>query len=288
MSRIAYVNGRYVSHGQARVHIDDRGYQFGDGIYEVCAVRAGIMIDDGPHLDRLERSLREMRMAMPMSREALKIVMRETVRRNLVNDGIVYLQLTRGVAPRDHAFPKAPETQVVVTARNAKPHPAAYSEDGVKAVVVPDIRWGRCDIKTISLLPNCIAKQTAKENGAYEAILVDEKGVVTEGSSSNAWIVTGDGKLVTRPASNEILNGITRLAIIELARQEGIAFEERAFTLEEMRRAREAFVTSASSFAMPVTQLDDAPIANGKPGTIALKLRAAYFRHMAAQAGTAA
>ncbi|MBI3505806.1 MAG: D-amino-acid transaminase [Proteobacteria bacterium] len=288
MSRIAYVNGRYVPHALAQVHIDDRGYQFGDGIYEVCAVRGGAMVDDGPHLDRLDRSLREMRMTAPMSRAALKIVMRETIRRNLVKDGIVYLQMTRGVAPRDHAFPKAPETQVVVTARNAKPHPAAYVEDGVKAVTAPDIRWARRDIKTISLLPNCMAKQVAKENGAYEAILVDANGVVTEGSSSNAWIVTSDGKLVTRPASNEILNGITRLAIIEIARREGIPFEERAFTLEELRRAREAFVTSASSFAMPITQIDDAPVANGKPGTIALKVRAAYMQHMAAQAGSAA
>ncbi len=288
MSRIAYVNGRYVPHGQARVHIDDRGYQFADGIYEVCAVRSGAMIDTGPHLDRLERSLREMRMAPPMSRAALLVVMAETVRRNLVRDGIVYVQMTRGVAPRDHAFPKAVETQVVVTARNAKPHPPSAVEDGVKAVTMPDIRWGRCDIKTIALLPNCIAKQAAKEQGAYEAILVDDKGVVTEGSSSNAWIVTADGKLVTRAPTNEILNGITRLAIIEIAKREGIPFEERAFTLDEMRRAREAFVTSASSFAMPVTQLDDAPIANGKPGTIALRLREAYFRHMAAQAGNAA
>jgi len=288
LSRIAYVNGHYVPHARAQVHIDDRGYQFGDGIYEVCAVRGGAMIDDGPHLDRLERSLREMRMEMPMSRAALKVVMSETIRRNLVNDGIVYLQMTRGVAPRDHAFPKAPVTQVVVTARNSKPHPAAAIEDGVKAVTVADIRWARRDIKTISLLPNCIAKQTAKENGAYEAILFDANGVVTEGSSSNAWIVTADGKLVTRPASNEILNGITRLAIIELARKEGVPFEERAFTLEEMRRAREAFVTSASSFAMPITQIDDAPVANGKPGTISLKIRQAYMDHMAAQAGSAA
>ncbi len=288
MSRIAYVNGRYVPHKHAQVHIDDRGYQFGDGIYEVCAVRGGAMVDCDPHLDRLDRSLREMRMAAPMTRGALKTVMNETIRRNLVVDGIVYLQMTRGVAPRDHAFPKAPETQVVVTARNAKPHPAAYVEDGVKAVTAPDIRWARRDIKTISLLPNCMAKQVAKENGAYEAILVDDKGVVTEGSSSNAWIVTADGKLVTRAPSHEILNGITRLAIIELARAEGVPFEERPFTLEEMRRAREAFVTSASSYAMPVTQLDDTPIANGKPGTISLKVRAAYMRHMAAQAGPAA
>lgn len=287
MSRIAYVNGRYVPHKDARVHIDDRGYQFGDGIYEVCAVRGGAMVDSVPHLDRLERSLREMAMAMPMSRAALESVMRETIRRNLVREGIVYLQLTRGVAPRDHAFPKNPKTQVVVTARNAKPHAAAMLEDGVKAVVQPDIRWGRCDIKTISLLPNCMAKQAARVAGAYEAILVDEAGVVTEGSSSNAWIVTPDGTLVTRPPSNEILNGITRLEILKIARALGLAFEERAFTLEEMRRAREAFVSSASSYAMPITQLDDAPIANGKPGTLSLKLREAYVAHMDAQAGAA-
>jgi len=287
MSRIAYVNGRYVPHKDARVHIDDRGYQFGDGIYEVCAVRGGAMVDSVPHLDRLERSLREMAMAMPMSRAALESVMRETIRRNLVREGIVYLQLTRGVAPRDHAFPKNPKTQVVVTARNAKPHAAAMLEDGVKAVVQPDIRWGRCDIKTISLLPNCMAKQAARIAGAYEAILVDEAGVVTEGSSSNAWIVTPDGTLVTRPPSNEILNGITRLEILKIARALGLAFEERAFTLEEMRRAREAFVSSASSYAMPITQLDDAPIANGKPGTLSLKLREAYVAHMDAQAGAA-
>jgi D-alanine transaminase len=287
MSRIAYVNGRYVPHKDARVHIDDRGYQFGDGIYEVCAVRGAAMVDSVPHLDRLERSLREMAMAMPMSRAALESVMRETIRRNLVREGIVYLQLTRGVAPRDHAFPKNPKTQVVVTARNAKPHAAAMLEDGVKAVVQPDIRWGRCDIKTISLLPNCMAKQAARIAGAYEAILVDEAGVVTEGSSSNAWIVTPDGTLVTRPPSNEILNGITRLEILKIARALGLAFEERAFTLEEMRRAREAFVSSASSYAMPITQLDDAPIANGKPGTLSLKLREAYVAHMDAQAGAA-
>jgi D-alanine transaminase len=287
MSRIAYVNGRYVPHKDARVHIDDRGYQFGDGIYEVCAVRGGAMVDSVPHLDRLERSLREMAMAMPMSRAALESVMRETIRRNLVREGIVYLQLTRGVAPRDHAFPTNPKTQVVVTARNAKPHAAAMLEDGVKAVVQPDIRWGRCDIKTISLLPNCMAKQAARIAGAYEAILVDEAGVVTEGSSSNAWIVTPDGTLVTRPPSNEILNGITRLEILKIARALGLAFEERAFTLEEMRRAREAFVSSASSYAMPITQLDDAPIANGKPGTLSLKLREAYVAHMDAQAGAA-
>lgn len=286
MSRIAYVNGRYVPHRDARVHVEDRGYQFADGVYEVCTVRRGVPMEETGHLDRLERSLREMRIEMPMARAAFSLAMRETIRRNLVEDGIVYLQVTRGVAPRDHPFPTKPvRAAVVMTARNAKPAPAAWIEDGVKAVVVPDIRWGRRDIKTVGLLPNCMAKQAARERGAYEAILVDEDGVVTEGSSTNVWIVTEGGALVTRPPSNEILNGVTRLEIIKLAAAEGLKFEERSFTLEELRRAREVFVTSASSFVMPVTEVDDRPVANGKPGGVSTKLRAAYLRHMEQQAG---
>jgi D-alanine transaminase len=286
MSRIAYVNGRYVPHRDARVHVEDRGYQFADGVYEVCTVRRGVPMEEKGHLDRLERSLREMRIEMPMARAAFSLAMRETIRRNLVEDGIVYLQVTRGVAPRDHPFPTKPvRAAVVMTARNAKPAPAAWIEDGVKAVVVPDIRWGRRDIKTVGLLPNCMAKQAARERGAYEAILVDEDGVVTEGSSTNVWIVTEGGALVTRPPSNEILNGVTRLEIIKLAAAEGLKFEERSFTLEELRRAREVFVTSASSFVMPVTEVDDRPVANGKPGGVSTKLRAAYLRHMEQQAG---
>jgi D-alanine transaminase len=286
MSRIAYVNGRYVPHRDARVHVEDRGYQFADGVYEVCTVRRGVPMEEKGHFDRLERSLREMRIEMPMARAAFSLAMRETIRRNLVEDGIVYLQVTRGVAPRDHPFPTKPvRAAVVMTARNAKPAPAAWIEDGVKAVVVPDIRWGRRDIKTVGLLPNCMAKQAARERGAYEAILVDEDGVVTEGSSTNVWIVTEGGALVTRPPSNEILNGVTRLEIIKLAAAEGLKFEERSFTLEELRRAREVFVTSASSFVMPVTEVDDRPVANGKPGGVSTKLRAAYLRHMEQQAG---
>jgi D-alanine transaminase len=285
MSRIAYVNGRYVPHRDARVHVEDRGYQFADGVYEVCTVRRGVPMEEKGHLDRLERSLREMRIEMPMGRAAFSLAMRETIRRNLVEDGIVYLQVTRGVAPRDHPFPTKPvRAAVVMTARNSKPAPAAWIEDGVKAIVVPDIRWGRRDIKTVGLLPNCMAKQAARERGAYEAILVDADGVVTEGSSTNVWIVTEGGALVTRPPSNEILNGVTRLEIIKLAAEEGVRFEERAFTLEELRRAREVFVTSASSFVMPVTEVDDRPVANGKPGGISTKLRAAYLRHMEKQA----
>jgi D-alanine transaminase len=225
-----------------------------------------------------------MRIAMPMSRAAFSLAMRETIRRNLVEEGIVYLQVTRGVAPRDHVFPAKPvRAAVVMTARNGKPNPAAWIEDGVKAVVVPDIRWGRRDIKTIGLLPNCLAKQAAREQGAYEAILVED-GIVTEGGSTNVWIVTEGGALVTRPPSNEILNGVTRLEIIKLAASEGVNFEERAFTLDELRRAREVFVTSASSFVMPVTEVDGRPVANGKPGAVSAKLRAAYLRHMDRQA----
>jgi D-alanine transaminase len=281
MSRIAYVNGRYVPHAAARVHIEDRGYQFADGVYEVVAVAAGKLVDGGPHLDRLERSLRELRIAMPMARRALEAVMAEVIRRNRVRDGSIYLQLTRGVVPRDHAFPARAETQVVMTAKRSKPHPAAWPEDGVKVVSVPDIRWTRCDIKSVALLPNVLAKQAAREAGAYEAWMVSPDGTVTEGSSSNAWIVTRDGELVTRAATPAILDGITRRAVIAIARAEGLTLVERPFTLAEAKAAREAFVTSTSSFVMPVSQIDDAVVANGKAGSLSRALRQRYLAHMA-------
>jgi D-alanine transaminase len=287
MSRIAYVNGRYVPHRAASVHIEDRGYQFADGVYEVVAVADGRLVDGGPHLDRLERSLGELRIAAPMSRHALELVMREVVRRNGVDNGIIYIQMTRAVAPRDHAFPARSETQVVMTARRARPQPARIAEEGVKAITLPDIRWQRCDIKSVSLLPNILAKQQAKEAGAYEAWLVDRNGMITEGSSTNAWIVTRDGQLVTRSVENAILAGITRRAVIELARAEGLSLVERPFSVSEAKAAREAFVTSTSSFVTPVTQIDDHVVANGKPGSISLKLRERYMRHMAGEPAAA-
>lgn len=283
MSRIAYVNGRYVPHRAASVHVEDRGYQFADGVYEVIAVANGKLVDGGPHLDRLERSQRELRMTPPMGRRALELVMREVVRRNGVDNGIIYMQMTRGVAPRDHAFPARAETQVVMTARRARPQAARIAEDGVKAITMPDIRWQRCDIKSVSLLPNILAKQQAKEAGAYEAWLVDRNGMVTEGSSTNAWIVTRDGQLVTRSIENAILAGITRMAVIEMARAEGLSLVERPFSVTEAKAAREAFVTSTSSYVTPVTQIDDQVIANGKPGSISLKLRERYIRYMAGE-----
>jgi len=280
MSRIAYVNGRYVPHRAASVHVEDRGYQFADGIYEVIAVSDGRLVDGGPHLDRLERSLRELRIAPPMGRKPLEHVMREVIRRNGVDNGIIYIQMTRGVAPRDHAFPAKPKTQVVMTARRSRPQSAKVAEEGVKAITLPDIRWKRCDIKSVSLLPNILAKQQAKEAGAYEAWLVDANGMVTEGSSTNAWIVTRDGQLVTRSLENAILAGITRGAVLAMAREEGLSLVERPFSVSEAKAAREAFVTSTSSYVTPVTQIDDQVIANGKPGSISLKLRERYMRYM--------
>jgi D-alanine transaminase len=283
MSRIAYVNGRYVPHRTASVHVEDRGYQFADGVYEVIAVANGKLVDAGPHLDRLERSLRELRIAPPMARKPLEQVMREVIRRNEVDNGIIYIQMTRGVAPRDHAFPARPRTQVVMTARRSRPQPAKVTEEGVKAITLPDIRWKRCDIKSVSLLPNILAKQQAKEAGAYEAWLVDANGMVTEGSSTNAWIVTRDGQLVTRSLENAILAGITRSAVMAIAKEEGLALVERPFSVAEAKTAREAFVTSTSSYVTPVTQIDDQVIANGKPGSISLKLRTRYLSYMAGE-----
>lgn len=280
MSRVAYVNGRYVPHRHAMVHVEDRGYQFADGVYEVIAVAKGKFVDNEPHLDRLERSLRELSIAPPMSRRAFEFIMREVVRRNGVDNGIVYIQITRGVASRDHAFPAHPKTQLVMTARRARPAPARISEQGVSAITLPDLRWRRCDIKSVSLLPNILAKQKAKEAGAYEALLVDDEGMVTEGSSTNAWIVTRDGQLVTRSLSSSILAGITRARVLALAAEEGLAVVERAFSAEEAKAAREVFVTSTTSYVTPITQVDDKVIANGRPGTISVRLREHYLQYM--------
>jgi D-alanine transaminase len=281
MSRIAYVNGRYAPHRDATVHIEDRGYQFADGVYEVCEVRGGALVDERLHIERLQRSLGELHMRMPMSTVALAIVLRETVRRNRVRDGIVYLQVTRGVARRDHAFPAA-ETlpSIVVTARSLD---VASNErqaaEGIPIITVPDNRWGRVDIKSIALLPNVLAKQAAREQGAKEAWFVDAAGLVTEGSSTNAWIVTADGAVVTRPADHAILRGITRTVLLKAIAEQGLRLDERPFSVEEAYRAREAFVTSASQIVMPVVRIDGRPVGNGHPGTIATGLREAFHRH---------
>jgi len=281
LARIAYVNGRYIPHRDAMVHIEDRGYQFSDGVYEVCEIRGGRIVDERRHMERLTRSLAELRIKAPMSSAALAIVMRECVRRNRVHDGIVYLQVTRGVARRDHGFP-APGTvpSVVVTARSLD---AAANErtaaEGIAVVTLPDNRWERVDIKAVALLPNVLAKQAAREQGAKEAWFVDRDGHVTEGSSSNAWIVTKSGKVVTRQADNGILRGITRTVLIEAIKAQGLELEERPFTADEAYGAREAFITSASQIVMPVVRVDDRAIGNGAPGMISTALREAFHRH---------
>ena len=285
MSRIAYVNGRYLPFRDAKVHVEDRGYQFADGVYEVCEVRGGRLIDQRRHLERLVRSLSETRIRMPMSLAALKIVMREVVTRNRVGYGLVYLQVTRGVARRDHAFP-APEVppSLVVTARSLnRSRNEALAAKGIAVVSVPDNRWGRVDIKTIGLLPNVLARQAAIEQGARDAWFVDKDGNVTEGASTNAWIVTPDRKVVTRPSDRAILRGITRSVLFEAIKAQGLTIEERPFTLKEAYAAREAFVTAATQIVLPVIRIDGHVIGDGTPGPIATALRGAF--HLYAEAG---
>jgi D-alanine transaminase len=286
MSRLAYVNGRFVRQAEAGVSIEDRGYQLGDGIYEVWAVIGGRLADAEGHFARLERSLSELGIPMPMSRAALTMALRETVRRNRVGHGIVYLQVTRGVARRDHAFPNPPvRPTVVITARSTSAAAAeARADKGVGVITLPETRWARCDIKSIDLLPNVMAKQAAREAGAFEAWFVDGQGLVTEGASSNAWIVDADGVLRTRDIGANILRGVTRLSLIDVAREAGYRVEERPFTVDEAKAAREAFLTGAGALVMPIVSIDGEPVANGHPGEVARTLRAAYIRRVAATA----
>jgi D-alanine transaminase len=281
MSRIAYVNGRYLPHGEACVHIEDRGFQFADGVYEVWAVLGGRLAELKGHMDRLERSLDELRISRPMSRKALEVVLRETVRRNRVGDGFVYIQVTRGQARRDHAFPTpAVRPSVVVTSRPLDfAAIEAKAAKGVSVITQPDNRWGRCDIKTVGLLPNALAKQAAREAGAYEAWLVDDLGLVTEGSSTNAWIVDREGRLRTRDTNANILRGITRASLIDTARAAGVEVFEQPFSVEEAKAAREAFLTSASAFVMPITAIDGNKVGDGRPGPVTAKLRSLYLDH---------
>ena len=281
MSRIAYVNGRYVPHREAQVHVEDRGYQFADGVYEVIAVQRGHLLDEKGHFDRLDHSLKSLRIPWPMSRRALQSVTRETIRRNRVRNGFVYMQITRGVAWRDHAFPKNAKCSVVMTARHLKQYdPKAAKTAGVDVITIPDIRWERRDIKSVSLLPNILGKQQAVEAGAYEAWQVDDDGFVTEGTATNAWIVNTKRELITRDASHAILNGITRLAVLEVARKNGVKFVERPFTVEEAKAAREAFLTSSTNHVKGVIRIDGKSIGNGDIGELTTNLIDMYAERM--------
>jgi D-alanine transaminase len=289
MSRIAYVNGRYVPHREASVHVEDRGYQFADAVYEVVHVHAGRFVDDGPHLDRLERSLREIRIAMPMPRAALIAVLREVVRRNRIDEGLLYMQVSRGVARRDHAFPSKPvPPAIVVTVKRIKPYPTSIDTWGTTAITYPDQRWARCDIKTVGLLPNVLARQAAKEKGASEAILVTPDGMVTEGAATSFWIVDADGNLRTRDLTANILPGCTRRVLVDLLRENGIAFAEGPFSEAELRAAPEAFITSATSFVKPILAVDGQKVGDGTPGPVTRKLFDIFSRHVNGQRNTPA
>ena len=284
MSRVAYVDGRYVPHARASVHVEDRGLQFADGVYEVWSVFDGRLADSEGHFTRLSRSLRELSIAEPMPRTALERVLGEVVRRNGLSHGLVYLQVTRGRSPRDHAFPNpAVRPTLIVTAKLVDLVAAQRrAEAGVAVVTTPETRWARCDIKTVGLLPNVLAKQAARTTGAYEAWFVDGDGLVTEGASTNAWIVTADGVLVTRGTSANILRGVTRATVAGLAAELQMRVEERAFTVAEAQAAREAFITAATAFVTPVTAIDGAPVGEGAPGPVALRLRGLYLERVRA------
>ena len=284
MTRIAYVNGQYVPHDEAVVHIEDRGFQFADGVYEVIAVHQGKLIDEELHMERLERSLGELSIAWPISRRSMPVVMRQVVRRNRVHNGLLYLQVTRGVAPRNHAFPDHDHSSLVMTSRPTASFDKEAIAKGVEVITVPDIRWSRRDIKSISLLPNCLSKQQAVEAGAYEAWFIDNDGLITEGTACNAWIVTKDGELLSRKADSDILNGITRQSLIKLAEKEGVSFTERAFTPDEAKAAKEAFLTSTTSFVKPVVRIDGQSVGNGKAGSLTRRLLDFYGAHMDGQA----
>jgi D-alanine transaminase len=279
MEKISYVNGHYVPHAQASVHIEDRGYQFSDGIYEVIAIKNNRMIDGEPHLVRLARSLKEMDIHFTTTHAALKQIIRELMRRNGKKDGCLYLQITRGVAKRAHEFPKSARPSLVMTVSDLKFPGEALQQKGVAVITHPDIRWGRRDIKTISLLPNILAKQKATCANVREAWLVKD-GNITEGSSSNSYIIDKNNKIITHPATNDILNGITRVTLLRLAKEAGIAVEERPFTVEEAKNAREAFLTSTTSTVLPVVKIDDTVLSDGTPQPITKQLSALYTAYM--------
>jgi D-alanine transaminase len=279
--RVAYVNGRYLAHRHAGVHVEDRGLQFADAIYEVFGVIGGCIFDEDEHLDRLERSLRELAMTMPMPRDALKLVVREIARRNRVRDGLIYMQITRGAFRRDHAVPGGPPTRpsLILTARNMDMAAVeARRRSGIRVVTGPDERWARCDIKSTSLLANVLAKTAARQAGAYETWLIDRDGFVTEGSSTTAWIVDKEGRLITRDLSHAILPGVTRRVILEVAADAQMAVIERKFTAEEAVNAKEAFITAATIGALPVVAIDGHSIGEGRPGALSGRIQELYRR----------
>lgn len=276
MAKISYVNGEYTLHRDASVHIEDRAYQFADGVYEVVLLQNGIMIDGKQHFERLERSLKGLRIDTPLSTSSLKIIIKELTRRNRCKDAMVYIQISRGVAKRDHAFPTKTVPSVVITLSPFKLPDSSKTTKGKETITTPDIRWKRADIKSVSLLPNILAKQQAVEANCIEAILVNDKGEITEGSSTNVFMVNGKGTIITHPTTEQILGGITRSTLVKLARDNGITVEERAFTVDEAINAKELFITSTTKGAYPISAIDGKTINNGMVGEVVKKLQILY------------
>jgi D-alanine transaminase len=276
MSRIVYVNGSFVPFEQATIPLMDRGFLFADGIYEVSAVINGQLIDNEPHLARLDRSLKEIRIPNPYSTAEWIRLEEEIVARNRLAEGLVYMQVTRGAAEREYVFPKDATPTVVMFTQPKNMIASPLAETGAAVITVPDLRWKRRDIKSIGLLAQVLAKQAAAEAGVAEAWMVED-GLITEGGSSTAFILTKDRKVVTRPLSTAVLPGITRLSVMRLAKENGLTIEERAFSVEEALSAAEAFLTSASSLVMPVVTIDGKPVADGKPGPMTRRLRRVYL-----------
>lgn len=284
MTRYCYINGEYVSAPHAMVPMEDRGYHFADGVYEVIVFFNGVLLDEQPHLERLKHSLSVLRMELPMTQAALKLVMRELIAKHPFHDGYIYLQITRGVAHRDHGFPKNAKPSVTMFVNREKKPTREQVERGVSAITAPDIRWGRCDAKTIALLPNVLARQASIEAGARETWLVDKDGFITEGSHSNAYLIKG-GKVITHPADTHILNGVRRINILRLCSQNGIPVEERPFHKDELREAEGAFMSSATSNVLPVVLVDGKPVGNGQPSALTQKIYTLYQQHVTAQTG---
>ncbi len=285
MAKISYVNGRYVHHTDAFVHMEDRGYQFADGVYEVIAFYNRTLLDEDLHMKRFARSMKELAISPPMGERAMRMVMRELIARNDRTDGTLYMQVTRGVAKRDHVFPKASAASLTMAVTGPKMPKDKEVKEGVSVITAKEIRWARRDIKSISLLPNVLAKQEAAAAGAREAWLVDEKGIISEGSVSNNAIVNAKGEIITHPANQNILGGITREVMIRLAKKAGYRVVERPFSLKEALAAKEAFATGTTTNVLPVVRIDGKKIGNGKPGEVTLALLALYYQHILKETG---
>ena len=284
MAKIAYVNGSYVYSHDAFVHMEDRGYQFADGIYEVIAFYNGKLLDEALHLKRFYRSMNELEIAPPMSEAALKLVTRELLRRNSRIDGTLYMQVTRGVAKRDHVFPKFAHSSLTMSISGPKVPKEEDVKNGVSVILAQEQRWARRDIKSVALLPNVLAKQKASLAGAREAWLVEGE-IITEGSVSNCAIVNAKGEIVTHPANHSILGGITRHVVLEIAQKAGYKVVERAFSVKEAKAAKEAFILGTTANVLPVVKLDGKAVGSGKPGAVTQGLLALYYQHIYKQTG---